>query len=202
MENLKSKLLFNLIAPVYALFYNSQKKSFVEIIKKVKNKLDLSSFKTTIDVGCGTGALCSALVEQGFEVTGVDNAKIMLDIANRKAENKGVKFVKANILEKLPYEDNSFDLVFASYVVHGLKLNDRKKMYIEMNRVAKNLVIIHDYNSERALFTSIIEFVEGGDYFNFIKKAKEEMDDIFSSVDVINVGKMANWYVCKPTNHN
>lgn len=202
MENKKSKLLFNLIAPAYALFYNSQKKSFIQIIKKVKSKVDLSSYKTVVDIGCGTGALCSALVEQGLEVTGVDNAKNMLDIASKKAENKGVKFIKANVLEKLPYEDNSFDIVFASYVVHGLMENDRKKMYIEMNRIANNLVIIHDYNSKKALFTSIIEFLEGGDYFNFIKKAEVEMNDIFFSVDVLNVGKMANWYVCKPKNNN
>ncbi|HZK10496.1 MAG TPA: class I SAM-dependent methyltransferase [Clostridia bacterium] len=205
MEEKKSSLLFNLIAPIYALFYHSQKRGFIKIIEKVKNEINLASFETIIDVGCGTGALCSVLNDRGMKVTGVDPAIKMLDIGRRKSDNKGIVFLQGNALEGLEFEDKSFDLAISSYVAHGLEAGDRKRLYAEMSRVAKDYVIIHDYNNKRSLLTSFIEWLEGGDYFHFIKHAEREMKDCltemttcFSEVRVIQVGVRANWYICKP----
>lgn len=78
-------------------------------------------------------------------------------------------------------------------------------MYTEMSRISKKWVIIHDYNDQKTLITSLIEWLEGGDYFHFIRHAEPEMKDCmtelkpcFSKVRVINVGVRANWYICKP----
>jgi len=67
-----------------------------------------------------------------------------------------------------------------------------------MSRITRNYVIIHDYNSEKSLVTSIIEWLEGGDYFRFILNAEEEMQKYFKEVRVIDVDKRASWYICKP----
>jgi hypothetical protein len=48
-----SEFLFNLIAPIYGLFYDRQKKQFAEVIEGINNKLDLTSYETILDVGCG-----------------------------------------------------------------------------------------------------------------------------------------------------
>jgi ubiquinone/menaquinone biosynthesis C-methylase UbiE len=200
-----STKLFNLVAPVYGLFYNVQKKRFSEVIEGVEHELDLSAYKTILDVGCGTGALCSVLKEKGLSVTGIDPAKKMLEIAESKPENKEIIFIQANVLEGLPYEDHSFDIAIASYVAHGLKVEERKCMYAEMSRVARNYVVIYDYNNNRSLFTSFVEWLEGGDYFHFIKNAEPEMKDCvsemkncFSDVKVVTVDTRAAWYICKP----
>ncbi|MCD6434856.1 MAG: class I SAM-dependent methyltransferase [Clostridiales bacterium] len=198
MGEKKSSLLFNIIAPVYALFYKGQQNHFSDIINEIKSEIDVSSFNTIIDVGCGTGALCSVLNRKGLEVTGVDSAKNMLKIAMNKPENKGVRFIQASALKSLPFDDKTFDIAIASYVAHGLKEEERKEMYAEMSRVTKELVIIHDYNDKRGFFTSIIEWLEGGNYFWFIKNTKIEMKECFSDVHIINVGIKANWYICKP----
>jgi ubiquinone/menaquinone biosynthesis C-methylase UbiE len=200
-----SSKLFNLVAPVYGLFYKVQKKRFSEVIEGVEHELDLSAFNTILDVGCGTGALCSVLKEKGLSVTGIDPAKKMLEIAESKPENKEISFIQANVLEGLPYEDHSFDIAIASYVAHGLKVEERKRMYAEMSRVARNYVVIYDYNDNRSLFTSFVEWLEGGDYFHFIKNAEPEMKDCvsemkncFSEVKVVTVDTRAAWYICKP----
>jgi 2-polyprenyl-3-methyl-5-hydroxy-6-metoxy-1,4-benzoquinol methylase len=57
----KDGLLFDTIAPVYGLFYNRQKKRFLEVIQSVRKEIDLAAYKSVLDVGCGTGALCSVL---------------------------------------------------------------------------------------------------------------------------------------------
>ena len=63
MVGKENNLLFNLIAPVYGLFYKYQKRRYSEVIEKVKNEMNLFSSESIIDVGCGTGALCSELNE-------------------------------------------------------------------------------------------------------------------------------------------
>jgi ubiquinone/menaquinone biosynthesis C-methylase UbiE len=197
-KNLKGNFLFNFIAPIYGLFYNSQKDNYKKTIDLMKDKFDLSKYKTIIDIGCGTGALCSVLNKEGFEVTGIEPAYRMLKIASKKLKNKDVNFVKCDTCSKLPFEDKSYDLSIASYVAHGLKQKERKQLFLEMNRLTKNYIIIHDYNNQRGFFTNIIEWLERGDYFNFIKTVQIELNEIFESVEIINVKRQAAWYICKP----
>jgi ubiquinone/menaquinone biosynthesis C-methylase UbiE len=201
----KGSFIFNSIAPVYGLFYNIQKKRFTEVINGVAKDLDLTAFKTIIDIGCGTGALCSVMNEKGLEVTGIDTAAKMLEIAKSKPENKHIRFIQANILETLPFEEDKFDIALASYVAHGLRERERKIMYSEMSRVAKHYVVIYDYNDKRSPLTTFIEWLEGGDYFHFIRNAEPEMRDCisemkscFSDVTVVDVDTRAAWYICKP----
>ncbi|MCK5812486.1 MAG: class I SAM-dependent methyltransferase [Clostridiales bacterium] len=205
MREKNSNFLFNMIAPIYGHFYKSQKKKYAEIIGEIQKQLDISSFETIIDIGCGTGALCSVLKDKGLEVTGVEPAKRMLKIGMDKIENKNINFIQADVLKGLPFSEKSFDIAIASFVAHGLKANERKLMYANMSRVAKKWVIIHDYNGKRELITSIIEWLEGGDYFNFIKNVEPEMKNClldmkacFSEVHIIQVDVRANWYICKP----
>lgn len=205
MGGKSTEFLFNSIAPIYGLFYERQKKRFFEVIEGVNKELDLQEYKTVLDVGCGTGSLCSVLNEKGLKVTGIDPAEKMLKIAREKPENKEISFIRANVLEQLPFEDKFFDVAIASYVAHGMNKEDRKQMYAEMGRVAKSRVIIYDYNEKRSLLTTIIEWLERGDYFNFIGNAESEMKncvfelrECFSEVKVINVDVRAAWYICIP----
>ena len=197
--------LFNTIAPVYGLFFNRQRSSFTKVIRRAGPYLDLASFSTVLDVGCGPGALCSVLSEKGLRVTGIDPAAKMLDAARRRKENKGVRFIQANALEQLPFPDKSFDISFASYVAHGLKKEERRRMYAEMSRVTRHRVIIHDFNKNRGWLISFVEWLERGDYFRFIRAAEEEMRncvsdmaECFSQVSVIDVDTHASWYICTP----
>ena len=205
MSKQNNNFLFNAIAPVYGLFYNKQKTRYREVLNSVAAQLDLASYKNILDVGCGTGALCSILNERGLTVTGVDPAENMLAVARRQPENANIQFLQANALEQLPFADQSFDLSIASYVAHGLQKSERIKLYSEMRRVTKSRVIIYDYNQKRSLMTSFVEWLEQGDYFQFIKNPKIEMEDCvsemskcFSEVRVIEVDKRANWYICTP----
>lgn len=205
MKTRGSELLFNAIAPVYGLFFNIQRKKYAEVLEDLESELDLKSFKTILDVGCGTGALCAVLSKKGLNVTGIDPAEKMLNIARKRPENRDVRFLVANVLERLPFEDKSFDASIASYVAHGLQPQERKKMYAEMSRLSASKVIIYDYNQNRSALISFVEWLERGDYFRFIKKARREMEecvfelkDCFSDVKVVNVDARAALYICIP----
>lgn len=205
MGKSNGKSLFDTIAPIYGLFYNIQRRRFEEVVSRASKELDLNLFKTILDVGCGTGALCSVLNDKGLLVTGIDPADHMLRVAKSKSENKGVIFIQADVLKRLPFEDKSFDISIASYVAHGMQKNEREKMYAEMSRVTKEKVIIYDYNQNRGLSTSLVEWLERGDYFRFIRVAEKEMKNCtadmklcFSQVKVIDVDTRAAWYICTP----
>lgn len=192
------KDLFNTIAPVYGWFYGYQKWRYRGLLSRVQREIDLFRYKKIIDVGCGTGALCSVLNQRGFMVTGVDPALRMLKIGGNKRENRGIEFIQASALTRMPFADKSFDVSIASYVAHGLKGYEREVMYAEMSRISKHLVIIYDYNDKRSWLTSIVERLEGGDYFNFVKKAKAEMEESFQEVRILNVSPGGAWYICVP----
>ena len=205
MANTKPGSLFNKISFFYGLFYETQKRHFLRVLKRVGPEIGLKQYKTVLDVGCGTGALCAALNQSGFIVTGIDPAEKMLAVGRRKQENSNIQFLLGDATKTLPFEDKTFDFSIASFVAHGMPAEQRKKMYAEMSRVTKHRVIIYDYNRNRAFWTSVIEWIEGGDYFHFIKHAQNELVDCvsqlkncFSMVDVIEVDIRSAWYVCTP----
>lgn len=198
MRNKPKSNLFNTIAPAYAWYYEYQNQHYKSVLDSVWEKLSLSSFKNILDVGCGTGALAAAFYERGYRVTGIDPAHKMLAQAQKQPKNRGIDFAQANALERLPFEDKRFDLAIASYVAHGLSKPERQRMYAEMRRVTRSKVIIFDYNQTRSWTTSFVEWLEHGDYFNFIKDPKSELENSFSSVAIMDVHVRAAWYVCEP----
>ena len=120
----------------------------------------------------------------------------MIAIAQKKTgADSGIRFLKADVLKGLPFCDRSFDISIASYVAHGFSAQERQIMYSEMSRVTKHLVIIHDFNERRSSLVDIIETLEGGDYFNFIKSVQQEVANVFAGVQFVDVGTRARWYI-------
>ncbi|MBN2875100.1 MAG: class I SAM-dependent methyltransferase [Spirochaetales bacterium] len=186
--------LFERISIPYAWFFAGQTRSYADCFALGRSALPTPQGKKALDIGCGTGAFTTALRAEGWEVEGVDVAQGMI----AQAKRRGVPCSVGNILGGLEHADASFDLVSAAYVAHGLRRTDRLSLFREARRLSRGVVLFHDYTPDRRLLTSIIEYAEGGDYFNFIKTGEEEMRSAFSSVRVIRVGAQAAWYVCQP----
>lgn len=70
--------------------------------------------KTVLDVGCGTGLYSIRLSESGADVTAVDISSKMIEIARRKAQDRGqyIWFDQADMAQ-LPYKNGTFDLVMS-----------------------------------------------------------------------------------------
>ncbi|WP_273702686.1 class I SAM-dependent methyltransferase [Thermoanaerobacter sp. A7A] len=169
-----------------------------KVLAILKEHIDLGNYIKFLDVGCGTGALCYVLREAGFEVSGVEVSAGMLAQAMKRLKNTDIKAYKINPGEGFPFEDNFFDVVTASYVAHGIKKKEREILYKEMSRVAKHYVILHDYNQNRDFFTSFVEWLEGGDYFNFVKEVKKELKENFKVEKMVDVSSKASLYILQP----
>jgi len=76
--------------------------------------LDLAGDERVLDVGCGTGFATEALIEHSEEVHALDQSIHQLQKAWAKLGKHGpVQFVRGDA-ERLPYADDSFDVVWSS----------------------------------------------------------------------------------------
>ncbi len=192
----ESAELFDRIAGIYGLFFHIQRRMYARTLERVGQTLNLEGVETVIDIGCGTGALCSVLAQQGFRVTGVDSSRRMLRQAVRRTAGEDITFVRGDVLQGLELEDGSFDLAVCSYVAHGMDQSRRLVLYREMCRLSEKLMAVHDYNRTRSVITDAVETLEGGDYFQFIEEVTQELQREICSIKVIDVGKRSAWYVC------
>lgn len=195
MPNDKSRKLFDRISPFYGRLFERQRKNYARIFKDT-NQCNLSHFSTILDVGCGSGAMASVFTEMGLKTFAMDQSLGMLSVATSRQENKHVRFCQGSIGDGLPFPENSFDIVMAAFVAHGMKLDQRLMIYKEMKRVSKHLVILHDYNGVRSVVTSIAEIAEGGDYFNFIRDVRTELMGYFGNLEIVETEKRSCCYIC------
>ncbi|MFZ5648909.1 MAG: class I SAM-dependent methyltransferase [Bacillota bacterium] len=126
--------------PGHGIHSDREKNDWVNLFTRVIGGDGLS----ILDVGAGTGVLALVMAEMGHRITCLDIAEEMLEKAGEKFKNNNLpgKFVVGDA-EKLPFEDNSFDVVFNRHVVWSLP--DPDKAIREWKRVLKaggKLVII------------------------------------------------------------
>jgi len=101
-------------------------------LKKINSIFDFNVSKLKIlDLGCGDGRLSAELVKKGHEVWGVD----IFSGGIADAKQKGIKAIEADIEEKLPFQDSSFDLVLILDVLEHLY--DGESVMKEVHRILK-----------------------------------------------------------------
>jgi len=195
METGEHIRIFDLIAPIYAWFFGYQTRHFRQTISANASYINDASYKI-LDIGCGTGALASVLAEMGHRVTGLDGSPRMIALARRLNRGGTAQFMTGDALAA-DLSGQHYDLVVASHVLHGLQKEQRQKLYAVMRSLATKRVIIIDYNNRRSLLTSLVEWLEHGDYFNFIRSVEDEMRQNFPAVRTVSTGIRSAWYICE-----
>ncbi len=140
-----------------------------------------------LDVGCGGGANVTYFAKIAAEgkVFGIDYSPISVKVSrelNKKYIEEGIVEVQEGSVSKLPFEDNTFDVVsgFEAYYFWPDLINDLK----EIRRVLKNsgelLLVNEGYKCENKVAMDIIErWAKPGnlklyspeEYNNFLTKA-------------------------------
>lgn len=129
--------------------YDGRWKSVAEALIERNNLKDGCSI---LDVGCGKGFLLYefSLLLPNARIVGLDVSEHGLSDA--KPEIKDCLHL-AGAQDKMPYQDNEFDLVVSLGALHNLKIFDLKKALEEIERVGKNkYVMVESYRNSEELF--------------------------------------------------
>jgi len=118
------------------------------LIKEYK----LENNSKVLDIGCGKGFLMYEIKKllPDISVSGID----ISEYAIKKSKEEVSQYISAyNMANRLPFLDQSFDLVVSVGAFHNLKINELSIALPEMNRVGKNkYLMLESFRNERELF--------------------------------------------------
>lgn len=91
-----------------------------------------------LEVGCGTGNNLWFAAREGFSVSGIDGSQSAIDYAKKRFESENLKgnFIVGDF-SKLPFEDNTFDIVFDRGAIVCVNFDGAIKTCQELYRVLK-----------------------------------------------------------------
>ncbi len=112
----------------------------LEVERVIELCLEGITPESVLDEGCGSGLFSEAFAGRGLRVTGLDANPEMLQIASRYLPQ--AEFREA-IAESIPFDDDTFDLVFMGVVLH--ETDDTRQALREARRVAKMRVSILEW---------------------------------------------------------
>jgi ubiquinone/menaquinone biosynthesis C-methylase UbiE len=131
---------------------SAERVSRLEIDRVVDGSLEAIEAKTLLDVGTGSGLFAEAFAKRGVRVTGIDVSEEMLEAARHFVPTGD--FHQAP-MEKLPFPEGSFDVVFLGMVLH--EADDLTEALREARRTALHRVVILEWPYETAQFGPPLE---------------------------------------------
>ncbi len=113
---------------------------WVKIVERFKGHYGLTAESSVLDVGCAKGFMLHDFMKviPGIKVAGVDISEYAIDNAMEDVE----PYVMIGNAKKLPFLDNSFDLVISITTVHNLHLKECKMALREIQRVSRKNAFI------------------------------------------------------------
>lgn len=114
----KERVYFNILAERDGFYKVHPDEEYIRILRETGILKEQRS-KKVLDAGCGSGAFSKFLYEQGFtSIVGVDISDKLIEIANKREKGK-ISFLCGDML-KLPFESNSFDIIFCGASLHHI----------------------------------------------------------------------------------
>jgi ubiquinone/menaquinone biosynthesis C-methylase UbiE len=92
--------------------------------------------RNVLEAGCGNGLLTARLAKLGIKISAVDFSEGMLREAKKRASGRNVRFFRAD-LRRLPFRNDSFDLVILSNVLINQDDRNAERIISECCRVLR-----------------------------------------------------------------
>jgi ubiquinone/menaquinone biosynthesis C-methylase UbiE len=137
--------------------------------------------KRVLDVGAGTGRVSIPLQQSGANVIGLDVSEKMLEKLRKK--NRKIETVVGEA-EALPFEDGSFDVVVAAFLIVHLK--DSTRFFDEAYRVLKSdgLLLVTNINQKDP---PVVKTEEGEivieSYYHRPERVREILESLAFSIE-------------------
>lgn len=126
------------LANAYNKYYKTEPQRYESSygLKFVDDICRIYKFKTVLDAGCGAGIVVREFRKRGYQVRGIELSDWVVENNCLDLYEKGL--VQVGALGKLPYKNNSFDLVFSSDVLEHIPERSIPFVISELIRVSKH----------------------------------------------------------------
>src|SRR5699024_2281800 len=113
--------------------------SLSDIIKNSINIFTEKNYNRILDLGCGTGRHSLFFAQYGFEVFASDISKESTDVLQEKIHRKNISNISIYnfSFQNILFEDDFFDAVICTSVLHHALLKDIERGIAEIYRVLK-----------------------------------------------------------------
>jgi len=139
-----------------------------QLRQRTANLARMQPGEQVLDVGCGTGTLAMEVarrVGRAGRVAGVDPGTQQIARARRSAARRHVPIdFQIGMIEQLPFPDQSFDVVFATLMMHHLPASLKRQGLAEIARVLKpgGRLVIADFKRKQERQGRAARFHAGG----------------------------------------
>jgi SAM-dependent methyltransferase len=108
-------------------------------VMKFADSLKERSLASVLDLGCGTGRHVIYMAHKGLHVTGLDNAPTGLKLAKEwlDKEQCSANLILSDMRHSLPFENDSFDALLSTQVIHHAMLATVLKIAREIERIIR-----------------------------------------------------------------
>lgn len=184
--SLQYRIISNFYDLIDVFYFNSTKtnsrKSILDFISYPKLRV------LEVCIGTGTNSIIIADNRRNTEIVGIDLSKEMLALAKEKIEKRGITNIKTIVMDatNMNFDDNYFDVVLISLVLHEVDDSIRHKIMREAKRVLKNngKIIIVEWDKPKKLVQkllfSIIKLLEPKGFKEFLQLDIKEYVEKFS----------------------
>jgi ubiquinone/menaquinone biosynthesis C-methylase UbiE len=146
-----------------------------------------------LDIGCGTGVLCYALRrEKQCKVVGVDLSLRMVEFAKEHSPFEDIQFIHQDATNLTDFQDDSFDYVVASLIIHEMHAEAQQQMIKEAWRVGRKSLYVDSNAPLSWNFTGIMkrffELAFGFDHF-------PQFNEYLSAGGIMGILEVANLHI-------
>jgi ubiquinone/menaquinone biosynthesis C-methylase UbiE len=141
---------------------------WLELRHKTVNQAHIQPGEHVLDVGCGTGTLAievSLRVGSAGRVAGVDPGTQQIARARSKAARRNLPIdFQIGVIERLPFPDQTFDVVLSTLMMHHLPDSLKRQGLSEIARVLKpgGRLVIADFKRKKDRQGQLARFHAGG----------------------------------------
>ena len=160
-----------------------------------KKSLSNLNFSNVLELGCGSGKNTEWLITRANKLVGLDFSASMLNLARNKITSKKVTFINADLNEKWPVNNNSFDLITINLTLEHIEILDHifNSMFMKLTKGGKCFVC--ELHPKKQLAGSKARFEENGTEIVLDVFQHSEQDYIQSAEKAgFNLLSKEDWY--------